>query len=117
MKMKKINWNRWRYRMGKEIHECPRCGLERRVEQGGGEQALLRCEQCGETMVPSMVFGGLRVIYNRVKDNFILQVPSQPWCEVYVDNADVPDTIAFMNKHFRLEGWGVDDDVWLEEGE
>jgi hypothetical protein len=115
--MKKVDWNKWRYRMGREMRECLHCGWSRRAAGSDAGHGPGRCGQCGGELTPVMVFGGLRVVYNRHKDNFTLETPGQGMlASVYVDNADVPDTIAFMNKHFRLEGWGVDEDVWLREG-
>jgi len=99
---------RWRQRgyvIGRSEEYCSRCGWRQRRDRDNGLDDLGLCPQCGHVTSAAMHFGGMDIEFNRVKETFTLTNRGVLSGEAYVYNADVPDTILFMLRHFPFEKW------------
>ncbi len=101
------DWKQRDYVVGRAKEYCRNidCDWEIRRDNIAGLDDSGRCPVCGEVTNSMITFGGLIVIYNRVTENFTLKSPYNEREIAYVDNADCPDAILFMLRHFPFERW------------
>jgi hypothetical protein len=78
-----------------------KCGICNWEVQTDPEYKIVReCPKCGGQTCIELIFGGVTICYNPGKDNYKVYTVSSGSYEC-IDNADCPDTLAFMLKTLK----------------
>jgi hypothetical protein len=84
---------------GTLVTHCTKQDCHWQKEDNAAYDIIRNCPKCGTYTDIDLQFGGVTIRYHSVKDNYIIIHHNQE-CG-YIDNADCPDTLAFILKTLK----------------